>query len=151
MSQHNFYLAHQEICQFFELLPTSSLIYVQTLKLRVLKTKFAAIIALLDHDLLFYDGTTAYNCSQSMNSLFWSIKTMIIIVNQFSRIILSTTTEISFLISYFMSLTVRYFYIIFKAWDAAKGFDMKTLYKTGWTVLAIATLCSVATAYYFST
>eukprot|EP00794_Sanderia_malayensis_P010903 gene10903-12062_t len=36
-------------------------------------------------------------------------------------------------------------------WDAAKGFDLKTLYKTGWTVLAVATLSSLATAYYFST
>jgi len=37
------------------------------------------------------------------------------------------------------------------AWDAAKGFEMKTLYKTGYTVLAISVLCSVATVYYFST
>jgi len=34
-------------------------------------------------------------------------------------------------------------------WDAAKGFELDTLYKTGYTVLTIATLLSLATAYYF--
>ncbi|XP_065055857.1 succinate dehydrogenase cytochrome b560 subunit, mitochondrial-like [Rhopilema esculentum] len=35
-------------------------------------------------------------------------------------------------------------------WDAAKGFNMPTLYKTGYSVLAVSTLLAAATAYYFT-
>eukprot|EP00112_Aurelia_sp_Birch-Aquarium-sp1_P013713 Seg2923.4 transcript_id=Seg2923.4/GoldUCD/mRNA.D3Y31 product="Succinate dehydrogenase cytochrome b560 subunit mitochondrial" protein_id=Seg2923.4/GoldUCD/D3Y31 len=35
-------------------------------------------------------------------------------------------------------------------WDAAIGFDMKTLYKTGYSVLGISIFLAAATAYYFT-